>query len=69
MASLALPAGHRDDAFNPAAIALAHLAVNALIDEAALSPKPGLVDGRGNGAHADLNLDLMRVSARALHPA
>ncbi|MDW3687434.1 triphosphoribosyl-dephospho-CoA synthase [Cupriavidus sp. CV2] len=60
---------HVDAGFDPAAIALADLAVSALIDEAALSPKPGLVDGRGNGAHADLNLDLMRVSARALHPA
>jgi triphosphoribosyl-dephospho-CoA synthase len=26
-----------------------------LIDEARLSPKPGLVDSRGNGAHQDLN--------------
>ncbi|KDP85485.1 triphosphoribosyl-dephospho-CoA synthase [Cupriavidus sp. SK-3] len=58
-----------DGAFEPEAIALADLAVSALIDEAALSPKPGLVDSRGNGAHADLNLDLMRISARALHPA
>lgn len=69
MASLALLAGHRADAFSPDAVALADLAVGALIDEAALSPKPGLVDGRGNGAHADLSLDLMRISARALHPA
>jgi triphosphoribosyl-dephospho-CoA synthase len=27
-----------------------------LIDEARLSPKPGLVDSRGNGAHHDLSL-------------
>ncbi|MDQ4415656.1 triphosphoribosyl-dephospho-CoA synthase, partial [Pseudomonas aeruginosa] len=30
---------------------LADLAVDALIDEAELSPKPALVDRRGNGAH------------------
>ncbi|WP_454720080.1 MULTISPECIES: triphosphoribosyl-dephospho-CoA synthase [Cupriavidus] len=58
------------DAGHPAAaVALADLAVAALLDEAALSPKPGLVDGRGSGAHADLDLDLMCRSARALHPA
>lgn len=38
---------------------LAHTASACLIDEARLSPKPGLVDSRGNGAHQDLNLDLM----------
>lgn len=49
--------------------ALADLAVAALIDEAELSPKPALVDRRGNGAHADLSLALMRTSARSLWPA
>lgn len=44
-------------------------AVAALIDEARLSPKPGLVDGRGNGAHGDLSLALMERSAVALRPA
>jgi hypothetical protein len=29
---------------------------DCLIDEARLSPKPGLVDSRGNGAHHDLSL-------------
>lgn len=48
---------------------LAGLAVNALLDEARLAPKPGLVDSRGNGAHSDLNLDLMCRSANALAPA
>jgi triphosphoribosyl-dephospho-CoA synthase len=43
--------------------------VAALIDEAELAPKPGLVDSRGSGAHRDLNLALMRRSARALAPA
>lgn len=48
---------------------LADLAVDALIDEADLSPKPALVDRRGNGAHTDLHLGLMHVSALALWPA
>ena len=48
---------------------LADLAVQALIDEADLSPKPGLVDRRGSGAHDDLHLGLMHASAHALWPA
>ncbi|AHL77530.1 triphosphoribosyl-dephospho-CoA synthase [Stutzerimonas stutzeri] len=48
---------------------LADLAVQTLIDEADLSPKPGLVDRRGNGAHGDLHLGLMHASAHALWPA
>jgi triphosphoribosyl-dephospho-CoA synthase len=48
---------------------LAALAVDALLDEARLAPKPGLVDSRGNGAHSDLNLGLMCRSANALAPA
>jgi triphosphoribosyl-dephospho-CoA synthase len=48
---------------------LAALAVAALIDEARLSPKPGLVDSRGSGAHADLDLALMQRSALSLEPA
>ncbi|VVP14518.1 2-(5''-triphosphoribosyl)-3'-dephosphocoenzyme-A synthase [Pseudomonas fluorescens] len=48
---------------------LADLAVDALIDEADLSPKPALVDRRGNGAHTDLRLGLMHASALSLWPA
>jgi triphosphoribosyl-dephospho-CoA synthase len=48
---------------------LADLAVDALIDEADLSPKPALVDRRGNGAHTDLHLSLMHASALSLWPA
>ncbi len=48
---------------------LADLAVDALIDEADLSPKPGLVDRRGSGAHTDLHLGLMHASALALWPS
>ncbi|UTW06944.1 triphosphoribosyl-dephospho-CoA synthase [Pseudomonas benzenivorans] len=47
---------------------LADLAVDALIDEADLSPKPGLVDRRGSGAHTDLHLGLMHASALSLWP-
>ncbi|GLO44976.1 triphosphoribosyl-dephospho-CoA synthase [Pseudomonas putida] len=52
----------------PLADHLADLAVEALIDEADLSPKPGLVDRRGNGAHPDMTLALMHASALALWP-
>lgn len=47
---------------------LAFIARNCLIDEARLSPKPGLVDSRGNGAHHDLTLALMERSAHSLTP-
>jgi len=47
---------------------LADLAVEALIDEAELSPKPGLVDRRSSGAHSDMTLALMHASALALWP-
>jgi len=47
---------------------LADVAVQALIDEAELTPKPALVDQRGSGAHVDLDLSLMRESARSLKP-
>ena len=47
---------------------LADMAVDALIDEADLSPKPALVDRRGNGAHHDLHLGLMHASALSLWP-
>jgi triphosphoribosyl-dephospho-CoA synthase len=47
---------------------LADCAVDALIDEAMLTPKPGLVDMRGSGAHSDLTWLLMCRSACALQP-
>jgi triphosphoribosyl-dephospho-CoA synthase len=47
---------------------LAELARQALVAEAELTPKPGLVDRRGAGAHSDLSLDLMRRSASAIAP-
>jgi triphosphoribosyl-dephospho-CoA synthase len=47
---------------------LADQAVEALIAEASLTPKPALVDGRGSGAHQDLNLHKLLRSARSLRP-
>jgi len=47
---------------------LSILAWQSLIAEAELTPKPGLVDGRGPGSHSDLSLDLMRRSADAIAP-
>ena len=45
---------------------LSTLAVAVLIEEAELTPKPALVDRRGSGAHHDLDLERLRLSARAL---
>jgi triphosphoribosyl-dephospho-CoA synthase len=47
---------------------LAELARQALVAEAELTPKPGLVDRRSSGSHDDLSLDLMRRSASANAP-
>ncbi|MEV0307924.1 triphosphoribosyl-dephospho-CoA synthase [Nonomuraea fuscirosea] len=53
----------------PSAALLADAAVLSLCAEARLSPKPGLVDARGGGAHDDMDLPLMLASAEALRPA
>ncbi|CAN7678472.1 triphosphoribosyl-dephospho-CoA synthase [Trinickia sp. LjRoot230] len=45
---------------------LAAFAVDALVEEAHLTPKPALVDRRGSGAHRDLDLERMIRSAHAL---
>lgn len=47
---------------------LAGRAVIALIEEAQLSPKPGLVDARGCGAHEDMDLLMLIASAKSLQP-
>ena len=47
---------------------LAGLARQALLEEAELTPKPGLVDRRGSGSHTDLSLEKMRRSARTIAP-
>ena len=45
---------------------LADAAVTALVEEAELTPKPGLVDLQGSGAHTDLTIELMIRSAYSL---
>jgi len=45
---------------------LSTLAVSSLIEEAELTPKPALVDRRGSGAHHDLDLARLRLSAQSL---
>jgi triphosphoribosyl-dephospho-CoA synthase len=47
---------------------LASLGRQALVAEAMLTPKPGLVDRRGTGAHSDLSLAIMQCSALAIEP-
>ena len=47
-------------------IYLSNLAVEALIEEAKLSPKPALVDLFSCGAHKDLNIEIMIKSALSL---
>lgn len=47
---------------------LGELAVQALVDEVDLTPKPGLVDRRSAGAHRDMDRPLFYRSARSLLP-
>lgn len=47
---------------------LANRATQVLLDEARLTPKPGLVDRRGSGAHKDMNLAMLEASAECLTP-
>ncbi|MET0702367.1 MAG: triphosphoribosyl-dephospho-CoA synthase [Mycobacterium sp.] len=49
--------------------AIAESAVYALRAEADLTPKPGLVDRRGAGAHSDMDLAMLHGSAEALRDA
>lgn len=49
-------------------IHIANLAHWALREEVQLTPKPGLVDCANNGAHSDLSVDLMLLSAQTLTP-
>lgn len=51
-----------------AADTLAAAAHWALLDEACLTPKPGLVDGANAGAHQDMDLAAFEKSAAALLP-
>jgi triphosphoribosyl-dephospho-CoA synthase len=68
---LSIPAGryrHAESPYNERSVLLGALARQALIAEAELTPKPGLVDRRGSGVHTDLSLDVMRRSALAIEP-
>jgi len=48
---------------------VAELAVAAVLAEAELTPKPGLVDQRGSGAHTDMDLAMLYASAESLRTA
>lgn len=50
-------------------VQIADMAVAAIRAEADLTPKPGLVDQRGSGAHSDMDLAMLHASADALRPA
>ncbi len=54
---------HRDYADH-----VAELATRALLHEVLVSPKPGLVDRRNNGAHGDMDTFTFAASAAALTP-
>ncbi|MDR1449161.1 MAG: triphosphoribosyl-dephospho-CoA synthase [Propionibacteriaceae bacterium] len=54
------------EAFSPGQ--LGRLATKALVVEACLTPKPGLVDAHDSGAHRDMNLTLLLRSAQTLEP-
>jgi triphosphoribosyl-dephospho-CoA synthase len=45
---------------------IARIAVDALLFEALLTPKPGLVDAAGRHSHPDMSLALLAASAEAL---
>lgn len=45
---------------------IAQLSVDSLIDEANLTPKPGLVDRISVGSHTDMTIETMHCSANAL---
>ena len=47
---------------------VAWLATNALKQELDLTPKPGLVDTHDNGAHTDMDYNIMSKSINALRP-
>lgn len=45
----------------------ASVAVNALLKEVNTTPKPGLVDRRNNGSHADMTIETFYKGANSLH--
>ena len=65
-AGLPRGSGRRAHALDPCT--LGRLAAWALRAEAELTPKPGLVDRRGPGAHDDMDLAMFLRSAAVLEP-
>lgn len=55
-----------DHFFKHDAAVIAELAVRSLIEEVDTTPKPGLVDRRNNGSHADMDRPLFYRSAESL---
>lgn len=49
-------------------VVLAHEATTCLLDELNCTPKPGLVDTHDNGAHTDMDVQLMERSISAIRP-
>lgn len=47
---------------------IGHTAYGALVFEAQLTPKPGLVDAENNGAHTDMDLTTLLKGAEAIRP-
>lgn len=47
---------------------IGNLAVQSLIDEVNITPKPGLVDRRNAGSHTDMDINTFLASAHALKP-
>ena len=47
-------------------VRIGDLAVQSLLDEVCTTPKPGLVDRRNSGSHADMDIAAFRASAGAL---
>lgn len=45
---------------------MANAAVQSLIEEVELTPKPGLVDKKNSGSHSDLTFQLMKKSSKSL---
>jgi len=68
MASMQMQVSMRKFAARHRTQHLARLAYQAMVEEAMLTPKPGLVDRRGPGSHTDLSLELMLRSAGAIQP-
>ena len=56
----------RDGLFFAAYDRIQTLATRALLEEVAVTPKPGLVDRANNGAHRDMDLSTFQASAAAL---